>query len=64
MLNVPKFRMLCPDEKVPPSTWVRIGIQCLYCIKLVHDIGMLILKQFDFYLIFNFRLYSSRHKAW
>uniref|UniRef100_A0AC35GXL7 Protein kinase domain-containing protein n=1 Tax=Panagrolaimus sp. PS1159 TaxID=55785 RepID=A0AC35GXL7_9BILA len=36
--NLKNLKMLCPEEKMPASTWVRIGIQCLYCIKLVHDV--------------------------
>uniref|UniRef100_A0A7E4VCI0 non-specific serine/threonine protein kinase n=1 Tax=Panagrellus redivivus TaxID=6233 RepID=A0A7E4VCI0_PANRE len=37
--NLKNLKMQCKDEKVPIPTWVRIGIQCLYCIKLVHDVG-------------------------
>lgn len=59
--NLKNLKLLCPEEKMPASTWARIGIQCLYCIKLVHDVGKCIYKaknQNDNYFC---RLCTSRY---
>ncbi|KAI6203885.1 hypothetical protein M3Y94_00615200 [Aphelenchoides besseyi] len=37
--NLRDLKLACPDEKMRPETWTRIGIQSLYSIKLLHDCG-------------------------
>ncbi|KAK0406330.1 hypothetical protein QR680_018511 [Steinernema hermaphroditum] len=37
--NLRSLRMSCPNEHVSPQAWSRLGIQCLYSIKLLHDVG-------------------------
>ncbi|MCP9265105.1 hypothetical protein DINM_020309 [Dirofilaria immitis] len=37
--NLRTLKINCPDEHLSVETWSRIGIQCLYSIKLLHDIG-------------------------
>uniref|UniRef100_F1L6L3 non-specific serine/threonine protein kinase n=1 Tax=Ascaris suum TaxID=6253 RepID=F1L6L3_ASCSU len=37
--NLRTLKLNCPDERMSISTWSRIGIQCLYSIKLLHDVG-------------------------
>ncbi|KAJ1356184.1 hypothetical protein KIN20_013850 [Parelaphostrongylus tenuis] len=37
--NLKELRMHCPEEFMSTQTWSRIGIQCLYSVKLVHDYG-------------------------
>ncbi|VDM58045.1 unnamed protein product [Angiostrongylus costaricensis] len=37
--NLKELRMHCPKEFMSAHTWSRIGIQCLYSVKLVHDYG-------------------------
>ncbi|VDN86762.1 unnamed protein product [Brugia pahangi] len=37
--NTASFSNFCQGEYLSVETWSRIGIQCLYSIKLLHDIG-------------------------
>ncbi|KJH46385.1 hypothetical protein DICVIV_07553 [Dictyocaulus viviparus] len=37
--NLKELKMHCPKEFMSAQTWSRIGIQCLYSVKLVHDYG-------------------------
>jgi hypothetical protein len=37
--NLRTLKLNCVDEKIKPETWSRLAIQCLYGIKLLHDIG-------------------------
>ncbi|KAI6192369.1 Protein kinase domain-containing protein [Aphelenchoides bicaudatus] len=37
--NLRTLRLGCKDEKFKPETWSRLAIQCLYSIKLLHDVG-------------------------
>uniref|UniRef100_A0A8R1TQ44 non-specific serine/threonine protein kinase n=1 Tax=Onchocerca volvulus TaxID=6282 RepID=A0A8R1TQ44_ONCVO len=39
--NLRTLKMSCPEEHLSMKTWSRIGIQCLYSIKLLHDIGFI-----------------------
>lgn len=35
-----KIQRKCPNQLMTAKTWSRIGIQCLYSLKLLHDIGI------------------------
>uniref|UniRef100_A0A0K0DLU8 non-specific serine/threonine protein kinase n=1 Tax=Angiostrongylus cantonensis TaxID=6313 RepID=A0A0K0DLU8_ANGCA len=37
--NLKSLKLNCPKELMSPNTWSRIGVQCLYSVKLVHDYG-------------------------
>ncbi|VDK82733.1 unnamed protein product [Litomosoides sigmodontis] len=37
--NLRTLKISCAEEYLSVKTWSRIGIQCLYSIKLLHDIG-------------------------
>uniref|UniRef100_F1L2W9 non-specific serine/threonine protein kinase n=1 Tax=Ascaris suum TaxID=6253 RepID=F1L2W9_ASCSU len=37
--NLRTLRLNSPGERMTPETWARLAVQCLYCIKLIHDCG-------------------------
>ncbi|VDM42007.1 unnamed protein product [Toxocara canis] len=37
--NLRTLRLNSPGERMTPETWARLAVQCLYCIKLIHDFG-------------------------
>ncbi|CAJ0606933.1 unnamed protein product [Cylicocyclus nassatus] len=37
--NLKSLKINCARELMTPQTWSRIGVQCLYSVKLVHDYG-------------------------
>lgn len=34
-------QLACPNELMNEKTWARLAIQCLYAIKILHDVGYL-----------------------
>ncbi|VDM99720.1 unnamed protein product [Thelazia callipaeda] len=39
--NLRTLKLICPEERISVRTWSRIGVQCLYSIKLLHDVGFI-----------------------
>lgn len=37
--NLKSLKLKCPKERFSRGTWSRLGIQCLYALKFIHDCG-------------------------
>jgi hypothetical protein len=49
--NLRTLKLNCQDEKMKPETWSRLAIQCLYSLKLLHDIGYVFVGKLADYFI-------------